>query len=62
MIFNHFKDLQNIAFKVFNNLRLFMIVRHVCSWQHQFTSEKMMGIEETPYGVSFIVAKKLFLS
>ena len=23
-----------------------MTMRHACSWQHQSTSEKMMGIEE----------------
>ena len=35
----------------------FMTMRHVCLWQHQSTSEKIMGIEETPDGVYFFVAK-----
>ena len=34
-----------------------MTKRHVCSWQHQSTSEKIMGTEETPNGVYFFVAK-----
>ncbi|KAL6033625.1 hypothetical protein STEG23_018568, partial [Scotinomys teguina] len=32
-------------------------MRHVCSWQHQSTSEKMMGTEEIPYGVYFHCGK-----
>ena len=34
-----------------------MTMRHVCSWQHQSTSEKIMGIEETPHGVYFLCGK-----
>ena len=30
-----------------------MTMRQVCSWQHQSTSEKMMGIKDHPYGVCF---------
>ena len=30
---------------------------HVCSWQHQSTSEKIMDIEETPHGVYFLCDK-----
>lgn len=41
---------------MFNDIRLFMIVRQVCSWKHLFTSEKIMGTEETPYGVCFSYA------
>lgn len=33
------------------------MVRYVCSWQHQSTSKKMMGIEEPPYGVCFKCGK-----
>lgn len=33
-----------------------MTMRHICSWQHHFTSE-MIGIEETPYGVCFHCGK-----
>ena len=32
-------------------------MRHVCPWQHQSTSEKIMDIEETPYGVYFLCGK-----
>ena len=38
---------------MFNSLNLSMLVRHVCSWQHQCTSEKMMGTKETLYEVCF---------
>lgn len=34
-----------------------MRMRHICSWQHQATSEKMMGIRETPYWVCFYCGK-----
>ena len=34
-----------------------MTMRHVCSWQHQSTSEKIMGIKETPHGVYFLCGK-----
>ena len=34
-----------------------MTMRHVCSWQHQSTSEKKMGIEETPHGVYILFSK-----
>lgn len=38
MMFKYFKDLQNTTFKMFNNLRFFISVRHSCSWQHPSTS------------------------
>ena len=34
-----------------------MTMRHVCSWQHQFTLEKIMVIKETPQGVYFLCDK-----
>ena len=40
-----------------NNIRIFMTVRHICSWQHQSTSENMMSIKEPPYGVCFLCGK-----
>ncbi|KAL6082327.1 hypothetical protein STEG23_021482 [Scotinomys teguina] len=32
-----------------------MDLRHVCSWKNQSTIEKMMGIEEIPYGVNLLL-------
>ena len=46
-----------MAFKMFKNLRHFMTVRHICSWQHHFTSKKIMGTEETAHGVGFLYGK-----
>ena len=61
MAFKHYKDLQNMTFNTFNNLRLLITVRHVCSWQHQSISEKAMGIKVPLYGVFFPYGKKLAL-
>ena len=38
-----------------------MAMRHVCFWQHQSSSEKIMGIKETPHGVYFICGKSKLL-
>ena len=40
MTFKHLNYLQNMAFKIINNLRIFMTVQHVFSNLHQFTSQK----------------------
>ena len=56
-----------MPFKIFFLLKVFMTMRHICSWKHQFTSEKIMSIGETPYEICFHCdkishwAKKLFL-
>ena len=50
-----------MAFKRFVNLRFFMTMRHICSWQYQFTSE-MLGTEETPYGLCYHSGKISHLS
>ena len=34
-----------------------MKVKHICSWQHQFTSKEMMSIEELHIQFVFFVAK-----
>ncbi|KAL6091570.1 hypothetical protein STEG23_017811 [Scotinomys teguina] len=44
-------------------------MRHICSWQHRFTSERRIDIEDTPYEVYLLLlfgknsylSKKLFL-
>ena len=36
-----------------------MTMRHVCSQKHQYTSDKMMYIEETAYGVLLSLYQKL---
>ena len=56
MVFKCLKDLQNMAFNMFNNLRLLMSVRYICSWQHQLL-QKIMDIKEAPYGVYFLYGK-----
>ena len=38
-IFQTFQRLQNMAFEMFKNLGLFMIMRHIYSWQHQLLQE-----------------------
>lgn len=45
--------------RCFNNIHFFflMTMRHVCFWQHQFTSIKIMGIKEIPYGLYFLCGK-----
>ena len=43
-----------MAFNMFNNLRLFMTMRHVYSWKHESILEEMNGTEETPHGVCLL--------
>ena len=46
-----------MAWRCFNNIRLFMTVRHICPWKHQIISKKDMGIKEPPFGVYFHCGK-----
>lgn len=45
MIFKHFRDLQNTAFKDVLIIKG-LTMRYVCSWQHPHTTSKMMGIKK----------------
>ena len=52
-----------MAFKMFNNTgSIFMIMSHVRSWQHQFTTEKMMDIEETTWSLLSVWKRKSVLA
>ena len=57
MAYIHFKDLQNMAFKMVNNLSLFMSAQISRNLLHEW----MIGIEEPPYRVHFYCAKNLVL-
>ena len=57
MIFKQLNYLQNMAFKMINNLRLFMTGQHVCSNSTNLLFKSMICIEEPPYGVCFHCVK-----
>ena len=46
-----------MALNMFNNLSLFLTVRHVCYWEQQFTSENIISTVKLHREFAFFLAK-----